>query len=162
MASSTVAAELRKQRQHVIREIHRWVTRNLTHLNGNIEFLSATRNVQGDFTIADAEQHASFGPGYCRVARLDLGQMRHVHSATVITDAGDQELLNAIGSAELNECRLNMNVTERQWFVRRNPTEHANAQPTQDAQSRGDFIEKCSNDNKIHAVDPFRSDLQEG
>ena len=109
---------------------------------GNIKFLSVTRNVQRHFTIADAERHASFHPSNARIARLDPGQMRHVHRSTVFTDAGDQELLNPIRAAELNKSRLDMDFTESQWFVRRNPTDDEYAHPTQDANCRDDVIEK--------------------
>ena len=142
MASSTVAAEFRKQRQHVIREIHRWIPGNLTNLNRNIELPSSTSHTKGNLTIAETGHHASFRSRNGRIARLDAGQMRHIKLATVFTHTGNQELLNPIGSAKLNDRRLDMDVMEPQQFIRRNPMDYENAKPTQDGQSRGELIEE--------------------
>lgn len=142
MASSAVAAKLRKQGKHVIREIHRRITRNLTNLNRNIELLSNARHMQGHLTVADTGQDASFRSGNGWITRLGSGQMRHVNGSTVFLNTSDQKLLNPIGSAELDESRLDMDLTEPQWFVRRDPMDYENTQPTQHTPSRLSLIEK--------------------
>ena len=106
MAAAAVAAELGKNRHHVVGKVNARIAGEITNSQRHLGASRAATNLELGLAIRQADDSALFEASHRGVGDRELAGVRHVAQGAVGPRHGHQQLLLAAGAAELDGGRF--------------------------------------------------------